>query len=301
MTIDGGMRIPWRIRELLRRARERRARWQAHAAVAKFPTVSRKSNHDLPGELIVSLTSYPPRYPTLAASLRSLLDQDVAADRTILWLGEGDQHMLPKQVIDLVQHGLEIRTCEDWRSYKKLVPALTAFPEATIVTADDDVYYAPHWLGQLVQGGLDHPRDVVGHRVHMALLDRNGLFRSYNDWEFATDFRTDRAPDALIFPTGVGGVLYPPHALDPLVVRSEAFLRFCPTGDDIWFFWMAKLAGTSHRGLGNVHEHIEWEGSQDVGLLHQNLAGNNDRQVAAMEDHFGKVGDLDMISANELT
>jgi hypothetical protein len=295
------MRGAWRIRGYLQRGRERRARRLANAAVARFPTVSSKSKHGLSGELIVSLTSYPPRYPTLAGSLRSLLDQDVAADRTILWLAEGDQHSLPKDVLDLVQHGLEIRTCEDWRSYKKLVPALIAFPEATIVTADDDVYYAPHWLGQLVRGSLDHPGDVIGQRVHMALLDENGIFRSYNDWEFATDALTNRALDALIFPTGVGGVLYPPHSLDPLIVRSDEFLRLCPSNDDIWFFWMAKLAGTAHRGLGNIFEHIEWEGSQDVGLIHQNLTGSNDRQFAAMEDHFGKVGDLHKISANELT
>jgi hypothetical protein len=35
--------------------------------------------------------------------------------------------------------GLEIRTCRDLRSVKKLVPALEEFPRAFIATADDDL------------------------------------------------------------------------------------------------------------------------------------------------------------------
>ena len=45
--------------------------------------------------------------------------------------------------------GLEIRECDNLRSFKKLVPALQTFPNAFIVTADDDLYFAPNWLETL--------------------------------------------------------------------------------------------------------------------------------------------------------
>jgi hypothetical protein len=57
----------------------------AEAAVAG-PIRKGSVPHNLPGELIVSLTSYPDRFPTLHKTVRSLLSQDMLADRTILWV-----------------------------------------------------------------------------------------------------------------------------------------------------------------------------------------------------------------------
>jgi hypothetical protein len=76
--------------------------------------------HNLPSELIVSLTSYPRRFPILDFAIRSLLNQTVRPDRVILWLAEDDVTYLPSAVRRLA--GLEIRTCRDLRSFKKLVP-----------------------------------------------------------------------------------------------------------------------------------------------------------------------------------
>ena len=82
--------------------------------------------HNLLGELIVSLTSYPRRFPILKFTIRSLLNQTVRPDRVILWLAEDDVTYLPSAVRRLA--GLEVRTCPDLRSFKKLIPALEQFP-----------------------------------------------------------------------------------------------------------------------------------------------------------------------------
>ena len=140
------MRGVWRIRTWLGEQRRRQRLRRAQRAVSRFPTVTGRKPHELGAPLIVTLTSYPPRFPTLGATLRSLLDQTVQADRTILWLAEQDLALLPDDVIVLKDFGLEIRTCADLRSYKKLIPALQAFPDAWFATADDDVYYRPDWL-----------------------------------------------------------------------------------------------------------------------------------------------------------
>ncbi|WP_416907200.1 MAG: hypothetical protein ACMVO5_09090 [Polymorphobacter sp.] len=181
-------------------------------AVAGFPRVKSQQDHRLPAPLIITLTSYPPRFPMLANTIKSLLDQSMRADRLVLWITHEDMDALPDDVRALEQHGLEIRGSIEMRSYKKLVPALLAFPDAFLVTADDDVYYPPRWLATLVES-LD-PQDpkIVSARAHMARLDENGRFIPYINWEFDTQSQIATGPSKLLFPTGGAGTLYPRHA-----------------------------------------------------------------------------------------
>ncbi|TGX53495.1 glycosyltransferase family 2 protein [Sphingomonas gei] len=276
----------WRIRLWLKRRQRARLDRAAHAAVAAFPTIAQRRPHGLATPLIVNLTSYPARYPTLAPTLRSLLDQSLAADRTILWLAHQDVEVLPDAVRQLESHGLEVRSCDDLRSYKKLIPALTQWPEAIHVTADDDVYYPPDWLAGLV-GAHDPLRpSVIGWRAHLARASASGVL-PYREWEMATA-RTEAEPGTALFPTGIGGVLYPPGSLHPDVRDRAQFTALCPQGDDIWFYWMARRQGMRHRRVDGWIDFIEWPASQQAGLRVDNIERDgNDRQIQAMEAVYG--------------
>ncbi len=283
------MRGTWRLKQLAGRWRAHRDLVRARAAVAEFPRLTTKLPAKLGTDLVISLTSYPARFPTLALTLRSLLDQTVAVRRTVLWVAHQDAASLPRDVTQLQDHGLQIRTCEDLRSYKKLIPALQEWPEAAIITADDDLYYAPDWAEGLIAAAREQPGKVIGRRMHLALLDAHGRMAPYTTWVHASERHDDDLPRGVLFPTGVGGVLYPPGGLDPRVTDVATFMELCPSADDVWFFWMAKLAGSGHRGLGDTSALTTWDGSQDEGLLHENLAGGgNDRQIAAMTARFGQ-------------
>ncbi|MCH8614670.1 glycosyltransferase [Sphingomonas sp. SM33] len=251
---------------------------EAERAVANFSRPAALP-HGLPGELIISLTSYPPRYPTLAKTLKSLLAQDIRADRTILWLEDKDVPALPEDVRVLTEVGLEIRKCVNIRSYNKLIHTLVDFPEAYVVTADDDVYYPPHWLAVLVEAVKPGETAIICRRAHQP-QGRNGQFGKYADWRW--EIVTDGELRDDLFPTGVGGVLYPPHSLAPEVTDMEALKRLAPTADDVWLFCMAKRAGTKHRQVGGRFPLVNWEGSQDVGLEHENVLQANDRQLEAV-------------------
>jgi len=74
------------------------------------------------------------------------------------WLDEGDQHRLTPEIR---ASSVEWQICPNWRSYKKMVPALLEAPGAYIVTADDDVYYPADWLEKLVAHAC---AGVVCHR-----------------------------------------------------------------------------------------------------------------------------------------
>lgn len=282
------MRGVWRVRKFLNEQGQKLRLRRAIRRVARFPLVEDRHPHGLDNSLILTLTSYPPRFPTLAATLRSLLDQRMRADHTILWLTEADAACLPDDVLALTSHGLEIRTCADLRSYKKLIPALQAFPGAWFVTADDDVYYPPTWLESLV--GQARRGTVVAARAHMANLDAAGHLLPYGTWVMNTHHPRARSSDTRLFPTGVGGVLYPPGAFADEVMDEQAFMRLCPHGDDIWFFWMARMAGNDHVRTPDGFEVLAWPSSQEVGLFQENqLNSRNDPQIRAMEQAYGPV------------
>jgi hypothetical protein len=241
--------------------------------------------HSLAGTLIVSMTSYPPRFPTLALTMRCLLGQSVRPDRIILWIAERDEKELPAEVLALQPYGFEIRTTRDIGSFKKIIPALEAFPEAIIATADDDVYYWRTWLAELTSAWSGSTNEIVCHRANGIVRDVAGRPRPYCEWPMGV---ASQGRSAAIFPTGVEGVMYPPGSLSARVLDSETFLKVCPRGDDVWLYWMARLAGSEFRLTGYGRRPCMWRNSQQVALYRVNvLQDGNDEQIGAMIDKFG--------------
>ncbi|WP_143019430.1 glycosyltransferase family 2 protein [Mesorhizobium qingshengii] len=230
--------------------------------------------------MIISLTSYPPRFASLALTLRCLLSQTVSADRTILWVTAEDYRLLPASVIDLRDEGLEIRFCKNIRSYKKIIPALLAFPDSYIVTADDDVYYSSRWLEELVE--LAGKGTIVCHRAHSVKFDEGGQIEPYDKWGYEA-----AGKGSLLFPTGVGGVLYGPGSLSPDVL-DEAFMQLCPQADDVWLFWMGRRAGSDYVKTRKRWSEVPWSGTQGSALHLTNVAGKgNDEQIKSMVNRYG--------------
>lgn len=269
--------------------RQRKHRKRIRRARAEVETRSvTPVAHGLDTPLVLSLTSFPPRYPELALTLRCLLNQTVKVDRTILWLAENDLASLPDEVRVLEDSGLEICTCPDMRSYKKLMPLLTEMPEATIVTADDDVHYGPDWLASILDVHKELGIKVVCGRGHRMSLTADGRPASYATWQ--QNAPGGRDPSGLIFPTGVGGILYRPGALSPIATNWDLAQQLCPTADDVWFYWMHRLTGGRAAMTGERRRVLEWVKDPTGGLLGVNAAGGNDQQIAAMIDHFGWPG-----------
>jgi len=240
------------------------------------------TTHEGKPDLIVSLTSYPPRFATLHLTLKSLLLQRLRPTRLILWIAHSDADLLPRNVLDLQVYGVEIRYCEDIKSYKKIIPALESFPDAIIVTADDDVYYWLDWLAELVAASRRHPQDIIAHRLHRICYEGSAI-RPYREWMLAV---ADGIVSPANFATGIGGVLYPPGCFHPAVCDRERFMRLCPDADDVWLYWMVRLKGRLVRHSGTKHLPYPWRGSQSVSLWKKNR-NRNDDQIANMISVFG--------------
>ncbi len=238
---------------------------------------------DEPGGVVVSLTSYPGRIYDVHYAIHSLLRQSIRPERVVLWLGEdrfpGREDDLPGALLDLRRRGLEIRFCEDLGAFTKLVPALSAFPGKTIVTADDDIFYPENWLEALVRAHRADPETIWCRRVRTMALAPNGDIAPCRLWKVNLN---GAEPSFANFLTGVGGVLYPPGSLDAAAGDKAAFRRLTPNNDDIWFWAMAVRKGTRIGAVSDglppyltyVNRWREMGLSGDGTLLASNLLGN---------------------------
>ena len=193
-------------------------------------------------EVIVSLTSFGKRIHDVFLAVEAIMQGTLKPNRIVLWLAEEEfgGKSLPILLQKQQMRGLEVRYCEDLRSYKKLIPSLCAFPDACIVTIDDDVMLEYDLVERLVKTHIESPDSICACRTHKIRLDKAGRPMSYLDWEYDADSEDDgRSP--LVFATGVGGVLYPPHCFSSEVFNKDVFTRICPYADDIWFYAMALM------------------------------------------------------------
>lgn len=245
-------------------------------------------------KIIVSLTSYPDRMYDIHYCLYSLLNQSFKPDKIILWLapeqfpnGESD---IPQKVLALKEHGLSIGWYHNIKSYKKLIPALLEYPDDIIVTADDDMYYSENWLESLFfayDGGFD----PICHRAHRIMPEAVKI-APYNKWIMGIQ---DEEGSVLNFPTGCGGVLYPPHSLHKDVTNEELINSLAPNADDIWFWAMALINNRKIKVVTKIFDENETKSKdmcyvnpcREVGIdgqrtLYQQNIYENDNQLAAV-------------------
>lgn len=270
-----------------RRLKHRRRTARALAELSRPAPQPRP--HGLPAPLVVSLTSYCARFATLKPTLQSILRQDVRPDAVVLWLAEDDLPKLPDDIPALP--GLQVRACPDLRSYKKIVPSLHHYPDAYIVTADDDVFYPQGWLAGLVDAARDGAR-VACNRAHRIAMAGPETPAPYDRWSHNID-----APETgpQVFLTGVSGVIYAPGALHPDALRADLFTDLAPSSDDVWLYWMHRMNGVEARKIGGRQRILEWEGSQDSCLRQANTqsGSGNDRAIAAMIARYGWPGGVE--------
>lgn len=242
-------------------------------------------------EVIVSLTTYGKRLYEVASTIESIMQGSMKPNRIMLWLDNGlKETILPISLQKQQKRGLDIAFCKDIRSYKKLIPTLQKFPNAVIITIDDDVLYHYDFVENMINHHKKYPQCIIANRIHRIVLDNMGYPVTYMKWKFC-DNPTDDSP--LNFFTGVGGVLYPPNAMDDEVFNESVFMDICKYADDIWFKAMSLKNGTNvlkcytHDFRGE--DYLLNRNVQDVALYRINTDRDaaNDRQLKAVFEKYG--------------
>ena len=243
-------------------------------------------------DVVVSLTSFGNRVSDVHLAIETIMQGTIKPNRIILWLSESEfsSRDIPVTLQRQVTRGLEIRFCKDIRSYTKLMYTLKEYPDSCIITIDDDVIYEYDIVERLINTHKHHPQAVCACRVHRIILGNDNKPKSYMDWDWEVESQGNENP--LLFPTGVGGVLYPPHCFSDEVFNEDIYMTKCPYADDVWFYAMELLNGTPvvqvYTGMPTGY-YSELPSSHYNSLRHQNtnaVCCRNDVQIKAVFDHY---------------
>lgn len=227
-------------------------------------------------KIIVSLTSFPQRINQAHKAISHLLTQTLKPDKVILWLSDeqfkNKEKDLPDSLLNLVQYGLDIKWCEDIRSYKKLIPTLREFKNDIIITYDDDIYYEEDSLEKLYKVHLENPKAICTHRYTKIKIVNNRLKIAKSSEIY---FKKDNSLSKFNIMIGCGGVLYPPNSLHSDIFNIEQIKNLIPTQDDVYFWAMAVLNGTKIKiADGYTSNLITVKNTQQHGLCKINSKNN---------------------------
>lgn len=235
------------------------------------------------------MTSFPAAIPYAVHAVRSILAGAVLPDKVILYLtaSQFPDSRLPQELLDLSAANplFEVRNYDDEiRSYRKLIPALHDFPDAVIVTVDDDVWYDKNMLRDLLNLHAQIPDYVLAHRAKR--LEINTSYKKWKKYRWYS-FLTKRLHFSFSnIQTGVGGVLYPPHSLKPEMINTDEFRNLAPTTDDIWF-WAAAVANGRQVVPVPGGRHNKPRGlkkPKDLSLKTVNFKAGTDRNRTALDN-----------------
>lgn len=242
--------------------------------------------------LLVSMTSTRERIMRAALAIESLMQQSVLPGRIVLCLDKNSfrKGELPALIRRQCERGLKVLLCErDLGPHTKYYYSLQQNPDSLLLTVDDDKLYPATMIEELLQAHLRAPDVVHCHRGHAITFSGRSI-QPYKRWEKNTAITQ---ASALVFPTGVGGVLYFPGCFDERVLDQSLFGRLCPSADDVWLKAMTLAKGTLSQMV--PHED-DWNarcftvpGTQHAALkrINKSRRTGNDSQIARTFRYFG--------------
>lgn len=238
-----------------------KTKWKIMSSLPGWKGISQKKKEN---EIVISLTTFPPRINDVIETVKTLLMQSLKPEHVVLWLASSQfldgEESLPKELLDLKKYGLEIAWCDDLKSYKKLIPTLKKYPNSIIVTTDDDIVYRRNWLSKLYKNYRKNPNVIWAHRVtkfdykDSQYITQAGGYSRWENYSFLNKI------------TGCGGVLYPPGIFDDEIHSVEKFKKLCPTNDDIWFWLMAVRMGIKVGVPDNPELRLVYVGNTQEGV-----------------------------------
>lgn len=258
-------------------------RYVCEAFEAKYPDRCKyEYGYGVKGEVIVSMTSYPARIIGVERVWQSILSQETDEPfRCVLTLAEEEfpDKRLPKFLQRLIDEGKVelIWYPRNIRSHKKIIPVLHKYPDATVITVDDDIERPQGWLKVLLEDHRKYPHDIISNGLSYYLDGKLELQR-LRGLKQATAKGKNHIPglvsNFIRFLSG-SGTLFPAHTFtDERFFNESLCMSLCPTSDENWLFLFAILADKTIRQTSKVYDesatHIPGSQAPDISLWKQN-------------------------------
>ena len=187
----------------------------------------------------------PDRIANTHLVVKSLLDQEVPAEKVVLYLsdrqfpgGDGD---LPADLLSLKGDRFEIRYDRgDIRSYKKLIPVMdpSQFPGMDVITADDDLVYRRDFTKVLSDFHSSSPFTVFGNYLNLMHVVGGRLRHARGTYSC-------RRHVSRYAKMGTGAGMYIPFGMfsGTGVADRDMFMSAMPTHDELWLWLMGFVSG----------------------------------------------------------
>ena len=238
--------------------------------------------------IIVSLTSFPGRIDKIHLCIKALLLQEIKPDKIILYLGEDEfkNIELPSNLLELKKFGLEIRFRKDLKPHTKYYYAMQEFPDAAIVTVDDDAYYSRSLVGDLYNAHTKYPNQVICTRAHK-IRTQDGVILPYAQWDYETKDIVESSH--YLMATGVGGVLYPAKVFPQETFNEERIIALSLRQDDVWLKVMEIIGGIKVHAIPSKKTSYVvgiW-GSEKIALFKSNVGcSDNDLYIRQVFSYY---------------
>ncbi len=237
--------------------------------------------------IVVSLTSIPDRLPYAHYPIRCMLRQTVKPDKIVLYLDKNrlTDDDIPAELYELKKNGLDIVYVDDLGPHTKYFYALQTYNDCYVITIDDDTIYNRTLIRELLQAECKHRGSVCARRVRAYRFTQQGIPYPYSSYKELIDKFSYTGKHLLAL--GVGGVLYPPHCLNPADFELDNMHKLAHNNDDIWLRAMELLNGIEVvKAKGRGYRDLFVQKSQDIALCKENHAYGNDDIIKAVFTHF---------------
>ncbi|MGJ8593506.1 MAG: glycosyltransferase family A protein [Aquaticitalea sp.] len=182
--------------------------------------------------VIISFTTIPSRISEIERMIDSICNQTLKPESILLWIPKTYKRIQQEVVVpDFIKNSpIEIKLCDDVGPFTKLYYTLKQEwenKECIIVTVDDDVYYPPEFLKNLIKYVRKYPDQAIGYRGRV-LKDK--LNYSTSKKYFGSPKRKPLKVDII---TGTWGAAYRVKFFDDHIFNDE-IINSNFMVDDIW-------------------------------------------------------------------
>lgn len=158
-------------------------------------------------KIIVTLTSWKPRFSNIPVVLETIFNQTVKPD--IVVLNIADEETVPHELQEYIdKRHIEVNRVPDTKVYKKLIPTLKKYPEACVISIDDDFLYPEGMIQDFMKIHQKYPSfPISGNRMTQygmqchcgcASLTKAMFLGKYLD-EIDSDLMSNCASDDLVY------------------------------------------------------------------------------------------------------
>ena len=244
-------------------------------------------------KVIVSLTTHDLRLTngTVERVIKNILDGTFKDLRVVLTLYKDDESLIPASLRKMIDDGsIELIVSDiNLRPHLKYFYAMQKYRNLPVITIDDDILYPDDMVEKLYKRWTENPRYIIARRSFPIVTTYYGELTRYATW-MAQGLIKSEAPLMAAFPTGVGGILYPPDCLQ-LSDADIPEINTILTDDDFYLKAIEVRKGIrtitiEHNEADLYKKNLDDPVTQSIALFNQNAIGGSDKSILKYRSDF---------------